>query len=170
MTEQFLRLGSVVVDKATGQALRVVDTSHQTAGEHQYIDVPDLRQWGVSEDSTVYECVYLPTGTEDDNAYPPRQTYAFAEEQLFRFHCEHALPEGARRIHTQIVVEFLAALLENAKRADKKLGEGSDFSWTDTIADAVVALDFETEIPPEILLEEAAELADASIGTGDRDA
>jgi len=169
MPEQFIRLGSVVVDKATGQALRVVDTSHQTGGEHQYIDVPDLRQWGVTEDSTVYECVYLPTGTEDDNAYPPSQTYAFAEEQLFRYHCEHALPEGARRIHTQIVVEFLAAVLEYAKRADQKLRGHSDFSWTDTIADAVIAIGFEAEVPPEILLEEAAELADASIGAGDRD-
>ena len=160
MTEQFIRVGSVVVDKATGQALRVVDTPHQTAGEHQYIDVPDLRQWGVTEDSTVYECVYLPTRTEDDNAYPPSQTYAFAEEQLFRFHCEHALPEGTRRIHTQILTDFLAAILERAKtdkRADRRVG---------AIFELVNKADFEAEVPPEVLLEEAAELAEASIGPG----
>jgi len=33
-------------------------------------------------------------GTGDDNAYPPSQTYAFSEEQLFRYYCEHALLEA----------------------------------------------------------------------------
>jgi len=161
MTEQFLRLGSVVVDKATGQALRVVNTSHQAADEHQYIDVPDLRQWGVGEDSTVYECVYLPTGTENDNAYPPGQTYAFAEEQLFRFHCEHPLPEGARRIHTQIIETVLADILLAADVEGTSVRQNVELAISRSKIDA--------EVPPEVLLEEAAELADASVGAGDRD-
>ena len=162
MSKPFIRLGSIVVDKATGQALRVVDASHQTAGEHQYIDVLDLRQWGVTEGSTVYECVYLPTGTEDDNAYPPSKTYAFAEEQLFRFYCEHALPEGARRIHTQIIEEVLADILLAAD------GEGTSIRQNVELAISQSKID--VEVPPEVLLEEAAELAEASIGLeGDTD-
>jgi len=162
MSKPFIRLGSIVVDKATGQALRVIDASHQTADEHQYVDVPDLRQWGVTEGSTVYECVYLPTGTEDDNAYPPRQTYAFPEEQLFRFHCEHALPEGARRIHTQIIEEVIADILLAADVEGTSVRQNVELAISQSKIDA--------EVPPGVLLEEAAELAEASIGPeGDAD-
>lgn len=159
MSEQFIRLGSIVVDKATGKALRVVGRSHKSAGEHNRIDVCDRRQWGVTVDSTVYRCVYLPTGSDDDNAYPPSKPYDFPEEQLFRYHCENALPEDARRIHTQILTGFLADILEAAQddEADRLV---------DAIGGAVIAANPPAEIPGEVLFEEARELADVALTVG----
>jgi hypothetical protein len=169
MAEQYLRLGSVVIDRSRNVPLRVVDVDHRPAGEHPQVDVDDpmARQWGVTAEDTVYDCVFLPTG--EDAVTAPKKSYAYPESRLTRFPVEAALPEDPRRIHTQIIVEFLAAIFEYTQRADEKLGADSDFSWTDTVADAVVAIDFEAEVPPEVLLEEAAELAEASIGPGGND-
>jgi len=168
--KQYLRLGSVVLDRARNKPLRIVGRDHRDAGDHPDVDVDDAmaQQWGVTESDDVYDCVFLPTG--EDAVSAPRKAYAYPENRLTRFPVEAALEEDARRIHTQIIIEFLAALLEYTKRADRKLGEDSDFSWTDTVADAVIALEFEAEVPPEVLLEEADELAEAAIGQdGDRD-
>jgi hypothetical protein len=163
VTEQFIRLGSVVLDRARNTPLRVVARDHRDAGEHPEVDVDDAmaQQWGITEFDDVYECVFLPTG--EDAVSSPRKSYAYPASRLTRFPVEAALPDDARRIHTQIIIEFLAAILERAKtdkRADRRVG---------AIFEMVHQADFEAEIPPEVLLEEAEEFADASVGAGDRD-
>lgn len=155
-SEQYLRLGSVVLDRARNTPLRVVGRDHRDAGEHPAVDVDDAmaQQWGVTESDDVYECVFLPTG--EDAVSSPRNSYAYPAPRLTRFPVEAALPDDARRIHTQILIEFLAAILERAKtdkRADRRIG---------AIFEMVHQADFEAEVPPEVLLEEAEELADVA--------
>jgi len=156
MPEKHIRLGSIVLDRARNQALRVVGRDHRRAGDHPDVDVDDAmaREWGVTEDDVVYDCVFLPTG--EDAVSSPKRPYAYPEGRLTRFPVEAALDEDARRIHTQIVTEFLAAVLESAKtdkRAERRVG---------AIFEMVHQADFEAEVPTEVLLEEAEELADVA--------
>lgn len=165
MPEQFIRLGSVVLDRSRNQPLRVVGRDHRRAGEHPDIDVDDAmaQQWGVTEDDVVYDCVFLPTG--EDAVSSPKRPYAYPEGRLTRYPVEAALDDDARRVHTQILTEFLAAVLERAKadkRADRRVG---------AVFEMVNEADFEAEVPPEVLLEEAEELADVAttVNGGDDD-
>jgi len=165
MPEKHIRLGSVVLDRARNQPLRVVGRDYRRAGDHSDVDVDDAmaREWGVTEDDVVYDCVFLPTG--EDAVSSPKRPYAYPEGRLTRFPVEAALDEDARRVHTQILTEFLAAVLESAKadkRAERRVG---------AIFEMVHQADFEAEVPPEVLLEEAEELADvARLGGGEADA
>ena len=112
------------------------------------------RQWGVTEDDVVYDSVFLPTG--EDAVSSPKRPYAYPEGRLTRYPVEAALDENARRVHTQILTEFLAAVLESAKtdkRAERRVG---------AIFEMIHQADFEAEVPAEVLLEEAEELADVA--------
>ena len=155
-----IRLGSVVIDKAENKPLRVAKLSHETAGQHDYIDVDDSenQQWGVTATDRVYECVYLTTYGPDESTRPPKRTYAFPEGRLYRYHCEAGLSEQSHRIHTQILIEFLADMLAEAEIQE---AEPAD---QEVIARA---LDEHADAPVDDLLKEAKELADASrIGGG----
>lgn len=159
VSKQFIRLGSIVLDRSRNKPLRVVGRDHRRAGDHPDTDVDDAmaRQWGVTEDDIVYDCVFLPTG--EDKVSSPKRSYAYPEGRLTRFPVEAAFHEDARRIHTQILTEFLAAVLESAKadkRAERRVG---------AIFEMVHQADFEAEVPTEVLLEEAEELADAATST-----
>lgn len=156
MPEKHIRLGSIVLDRARNKALRVVSRDHRRAGDHPDVDVDDAmaREWGVTEDDAVYDCVFLPTG--EDAVSSPKRPYAYPEGRLTRYPVETALDEDARRVHTQIVIEFLATVLESAKtdkRAERRVG---------AIFETVHQADFEAEVPAEVLLEEAEELADVA--------
>jgi hypothetical protein len=150
-----IRLGSVVIDKAENKPLRVAKLSHETAGQHDYIDVDDSenQQWGVTATDRVYECVYLTTYGPDESTRPPKRTYAFPEGRLYRYHCEAGLSEQSHRIHTQILIEFLAEVLAKAE-------DGGDVPVDEKAI--ARALDEYTAEPADDLLEEAKELADAS--------
>ena len=155
-----IRLGSVVIDKAENKPLRVAKLSHETAGQHDYIDVDDSenQQWGVTATDRVYECVYLTTYGPDESTRPPKRTYAFPEGRLYRYQCEAGLSEQSHRIHTKILIEFLAEVLAKAEG-------GGDVPADETAITR--ALDEYTAEPADDLLEEAKELADASrIGRG----
>jgi hypothetical protein len=144
-----------VIDKAENKPLRVAKLSHETAGQHDYIDVDDSenQQWGVTATDRVYECVYLTTYGPDESTRPPKRTYAFPEGRLYRYHCEAGLSEQSHRIHTQILIEFLAEVLAKAEgRGDAPVDEKA----------ITRALDEYTAEPADDLLEEAKELADAS--------
>lgn len=162
MSEQSIRVGEIVLDRAQNAPLQVIDRLHVPAGEHEYIDVQDplLQEYGVDEDSAVFECVFLPTG--DDRITTPSKTYDYPEERLVRYPVEAALEEDAQRVRTQIIVEFLADLIEASEPVDQP-----------TINRIVLDANGEIgeEIPSEVLLEQARELAEASglIGGGDGD-
>lgn len=162
MIEKAIQLGSIVIEKAENKPLRVLDVAHETAGEHDYIDVddPENRQWGVEPDDPVYECGYLTTSGADDSTRPPTRTYAFPEGRLYRYRCEAALPEDARRIHTQIIEAALAEVLVAADDEGPAVREN--------VEAAISRSGIDTEVSPEVLLQEAAEIAKASqIGGGD---
>lgn len=168
MTEQFIRLGSVVLDRARNKPLQVVDRDHRTAGEHPYIDVDGEmeRQWGVTESDEVFECVFLPTG--EDAVSSPSKSYAYPASRLTRYPVEaHGEGDDVHRIHTQIIVEFLADVFAHTMAADEKLSEESDFDWEQSVADAVIGARVDAEVPTEVLVEEARELADAMGGGRD---
>lgn len=153
MNEQFIRLGSTVLDRARNQTLRVVGRDHRPAAEHPHVSgqTPMARQYGIEPDDTVYKCVFLPVG--DEKVTSPNRTYDYAESKLTRYPVEAALDDGARRIHTQIIIEFLAEVF----------GAVGDEDVAQTVADAVNgADDFDCELPPEELIAEARELADAN--------
>ena len=155
-----IRLGSVVIDKAENKPLRVAKVSHETAGQHDYIDVddPENQQWGVTASDRVYECVYLTTYGPDESTRPPKRTYAFPEGRLYRYHCEAGLSDHSHRIHTQILMEFLADVFAQAEI------NGDELADEEAIARA---LENHVDDPVTDLLEEAKELADASrIGGG----
>lgn len=162
MSDKHIRLGSIVIEKAENKPLRVLDVAHETAEEHDYIDVrdPENKQWGVKPDDPVYECAYLTTSGPDDSTRPPSRTYAFPEGRLYRYRCEAALPDDARRIHTQILEEFLAdvftELLWHGASRDLK-----------AVQDAIVRANerVDAEIPTEVLVEEAEEIAEASLAS-----
>jgi hypothetical protein len=149
-----------VIDKAENKPLRVAKLSHETAGQHDYIDVDDSenQQWGVTATDRVYECVYLTTYGPDESTRPPKRTYAFPEGRLYRYHCEAGLSEQSHRIHTQILIDFLADMLaeaeiQEAEPANQKV--------------IVRALDEHADAPVDDLLKEVKELADTSrIGGG----
>lgn len=153
MNEQFIRLGSTVLDRARNRTLRVVGRDHRPAAEHPYVDVemPMARQYGIEPDDTVYKCVFLPIG--DEKVTSPNRTYDYAESKLVRYPVEAALDDGARRIHTQIIIEFLAEVF----------GAVEEDEEAQALADAVNgADDFDCELPAEELVAEARELADAN--------
>lgn len=161
----YLQLGSIAVDKASGEPLRVVGESALPAGEHNRIDVEDRRHWGVEKSSPVYRAVYVSTAGEDDNAYPPKKPYAFPAEQLFRYPVESALAPDSRRLHTQIVVETIAALL-TVEWTDAPADVEPSMALPDAVAEAVIGAPIHAEVPTEVLLKEARELAEAVTGEG----
>lgn len=152
MTEQFIRLGSVVLDRARNTPLRVVGRDHRDAVEHPEVDVDDAmaQQYGLTESDDVYKCVFLPTG--EDKVSSPRKSYAYPASRLPRFPVEAALPDNARRIHTQIIEEVLADVLLAA--------DVQGTSVRQNVETAISRSNIDAELPPEVLLEEAAEIAD----------
>ena len=157
-SEQFLRLGSVVLERARNKPLRVVGRDHRDAGEHPAVDVDDAmaQQWGATESDDVYECVFLPTG--ENAVSSPRKSIAYPASRLTRFPVEAALEDDARRIHTQIIQEVLADVLLAADV------EGT--SVRQNVETAISRSKIDAELPPEVLLEEAAEIADATSPAG----
>jgi len=91
-----------------------VDRIERAGFDAVQVDVtdPENQQWGVTLSDRVYECVYLTTYGSDESTRPPKRTYAFPERRLYRYHCEAAISDQSHRIHTQILIEFLAAILE----------------------------------------------------------
>lgn len=154
MTEQYIRVGSVVLDRARNKPLRVVGKDHRIARDHPNVQVDDAmaRQWGVTPEDTVFDCVFLPTG--DDAVTAPRKVYAYPEARLTRYPVEAALPDDARRIHTQILIEAFAAVLSKADEEGPSVREN--------VERAIAFSDIQAEIPGEILLEEAVELSSAN--------
>lgn len=166
MPKDTLRIGSVVTDARRGPTpLRVVARDHRTAAEYPAVDVdtPENLAHGVEPDDAVYDCVFLPDA-DDDKVSGPRKSYAFPESVLSRVRCEAALADGARRLHTQIVRDALAAVLATAKTAE-------DDAVEQTVCDMIIAANdrLDAEVPSEILLSEADELAGAAVlgGGGD---
>ena len=158
MAEQYLRLGSVVIDRSRNVPLRVVNIDHRPAGEHPEVDVDDAmaQQWGVTESDDVYECVFLPTG--EGAVSSPRKSYAYPASRLTRFPVEAALEDNACRIHTQIIEEVLADVLLAADV------EGT--SVRQNVETAISRSKIDAKLPSEVLLEEAAEIADATPPAG----
>lgn len=168
MTEQHLRLGSVVIDRTRNVSLRVVGRDHRDAAEHPHVDPEDpmLRRLGVEPGDAVYDCVFLPDA-QDDKLTAPRKTYHYPEGQLARVPVEAALEEDARRIHTQILVEFLAALKQAVHERDE-LKEAADQPTPLLLEDIVLATEpyIDAEVPTHKLLQEAQDLADAASLSG----
>lgn len=161
-----IRPGDVVLDRARNVPLQVVDVDHRTAQEHRHIDVGDPLhwEWGVTPEDRVFECVFLPTGGADETVSTPSKTYAYPASRLLRYPVEAGLGDDARRVHTQILVEFLAAMLRGCADADA--------TETDRhVRQAAIVADqfVDTEVPTEVLIEEAADLANAATFGGEAD-
>lgn len=169
MDSQFLRRGSTVIDRKQNVPMRVVGQDRRTAVEHPNIDVNDpmLRQLGVEPEDAVYECVFLPTG--EDSLSTPSKPYAYPEGRLARVPVEAAISEDARRVHTQIVLDVLAALLEVRWKATPNDIDPS-IPLPEAVAEAIIGADIDAEVPTEVLLEEAQELADVAQTIGGADA
>ena len=148
-----IRLGSVVIDRARNKPLRVVGRDHRPAGEHPDVEVLDqmAREWGVTDEDTVWHCVFLPTG--EDAVTAPKKAYSYPDSRLTRYPVEAALPSDSRRIHTQVLEQLVAGLLE--------AGDAEGDSVRRAVEHALVNTDINAEVPPEVLLEEAAEMVEA---------
>lgn len=161
MTATPIRLGSVVLDRARNKPLRVVGRDDRPAAEHPNVDVDDAmaREWGVDENDIVFDCVFLPTG--DDAVSSPRKTYAYPESRLTRYPVEAALFPDDRRIHTEILVEFLAGVFAEL------MWHGADAD-VETVQSTVISANnrVDTEVPTEVLVEEAIERAHAALTDG----
>jgi hypothetical protein len=155
------RVGEIVVDLAQGVPLQVVEVAHRSAGEHPQVTVDEETRalWGVTEDERVYDCVFLPT--EEDRVDAPSNTYAYPAGRLARVPVEQAVDGDARRIPTQIVIEFLADVLADCRRADQ-------FDVAETLLDAVgeSSAPSELSVSADVLVGEVDELADAKVGPG----
>lgn len=159
-----LVLGSIVLDATQNKPMQVVGVDHRNASDHPNVDVDDPihRELGVTPTDPVFDCVFLPDG--DDRLSTPTKTYAYPWGRLTRVPVEAALPEGARRIHTQILVEFLASVFAELQfhGADEDI---------ERVAEAVTLANqrIDAEVPTEVLVEEALELADVErlAGGGD---
>lgn len=98
----------------------------------------------------MWNCVFLPD--PDHRVSEPKKTYVFPESVLSRYPVEAAEPASAR-LHTEVLVEFLAGLLVEADEQDA--GE--------EVRSAIVGAHGRTKTlePTEQLLEFAEELAAA---------
>lgn len=114
-----IRLGDIVIDKASGDALRVIGIERLDAEGHPdvKVDTDSARQFGVEGGDAVYKCVYLPSG--DDKAYAPKKSYAFAEGRIYRWHDEAGDPYD-HRIYDRIVQEVLEELFAARMQYDEK--------------------------------------------------
>jgi hypothetical protein len=154
-----LHLGSVVLDRARNKPLRIVGRDNRLAGEHPNIDVDDAmaREWGVQPDDTVWQCVFLPTGDSDDAVSAPTKPYAYPAGRLTRYPCEAAVHD-AQRLHTQIIVETFAAVLEGAVAVDVE-----DKTPEAIVQESMMRSGIDAALPVGELTGRAFELAEASI-------
>lgn len=148
-----LRKTEIVTDaRREPQALQLVSRDNRRAGDHPEVDVDDRVNWehGVDEDDVVWNCVFLPDA--DHRVSEPKKTYAFPESVLARYPVEAAEPATAR-LHTEVLVDFLAGLLVEA---DER-GTGEE------VRGAIIGAHDRTKAlePTEQLLEFAEELAAA---------
>lgn len=159
-----IRLGAIVLDRARNAPLRVVGRDHRPAGEHPDVAHRDpmARSWGVDPEDRVYECVFLPT-PDDQAVTAPTRAYAYPASRPTRYPVEAALGPDARRIHTQVLVEYTAALLDVTwAEVDTDLGPSVPLDVA--VAEAVVNANdvVDAAVPTEVLLEEARELQAAN--------
>jgi hypothetical protein len=127
------------------------------------VDEETRALWGVTDDERVYDCVFLPTG--EDRVDAPSNTYAYPAGRLARVPVEQAVDgdarRDARRLPTQIVIEFLADVLADCRHADQP---GVAETLLDAVGESSAPSDL--SVSADVLVEEVKELADAKVGPG----
>ncbi len=146
-----LLTGDVVQDRSNNKPMQIVGRDLRSPDQVDQIweNTMNRKMFGLTEDDTVYECVYLPTGSR---LAIPNEKHLFPGCRLERVQAEHPTEYG--RVQAEMMKSVLACVTAQMRN-----------DGYDTVADAVIA-ELRTMLPDNYV-DAVNELSEAANTTDD---